>query len=452
MSDSEQQELIIAFVEEGNEMLDESGPLLLELESRAQESGQVDVETLNTIFRLFHSLKGGAGFLQLNTVQHVAHEAETLLDLFRKGKGDLDSSHIDLLTRTCDFFRSLLHNIASEFNDQSCAKEARAITAVLRQKITEIMAEKPRSLTSTQTQDCDTELSYDARSEQCTHDGSVEIPNYPISPRRSIRVDVAKLETLCDLVGKLMISAAMVTPHPDLRLLPASLDGFEQASLQLNKIIRDLQDVATSIRMMPLSGTFRRMGRLVRDLSQKTGKKINLETSGENIELDTIVLEKLTDPLIHIIRNAIDHGIGTAEQRSAGGKSETGHLFLEAKHVGSEVQITVRDDGRGLDRHKILTRAVKSGLVAPDKGALTDKEICQLLFFPGFSTAETVTEVSGRGVGMDVVRRNIESIGGKVEILSEEGKGTIVNLHIPLTVARIDGMLVEVGRKLNHIK
>lgn len=641
MPDAEQQELLLAFVEEGNELLDESEPLIIALESSASEPGGMDHEVLNTIFRLFHSFKGGAGFLQLHAVGKVTHEAETLLDLFRKGKGRVCGEHVDLLNQTCDFLRKLLANIGKTFTDEGFDEEADAIIARLRQNIDAIAAqervpaggpgkpeeapkvENPSRQKNSEGGDSSLDLhitpemvkQFTAESEdllvaaeeaflildkdplnteqmdeafralhsfkgnagflgyrdlerishqaetildkirqdevrgnselfsllldildflreglrqiaegkepeiagadglvhlmqdalkklapgasgRCESAGKAEdntagkpdeqaterpvpderqareahetvkgesattptsgdkqmpspvwLATAPAVQRQSIRVDVEKLEILLDLVGELVIAEAMVEHNPDLQDLDVPLDGFEKSLLHLNKITRDLQDISTSIRMVPLASTFRRMIRLVRDLGQKTGKKVELELIGEDTEVDKTVIEKISDPLVHIVRNAMDHGIGTPKSRKEVHKPETGRLILEAKYVGGEVWISVKDDGMGLNREKILRKAVEKGLIKEEDGSeLPNEEVWQLIFQPGFSTADAITDVSGRGVGMDVVRRNIENIRGKVDVNSTPGMGTEVILKIPLTLAIIDGMIIRVGK------
>ena len=612
--DSEKQELLLAFVEEATEMLDHSEPLLIELEAKSNQSGKVDNEVLNTIFRLFHSLKGGASFLDLHTVGRLTHVAETLLDLFRKGKGQIKSLHIDLLTQSCDFLRQLLDRIQAKFTDEGFEADAEIIIAELQGQIDQIAGDRD-SAPGQAAADCarkvdepSTALPADAlqltitpemikqfaseaedllaateeaflvldkepqngrpvndafRSlhsfkgnagflgyhdlERLSHQaetvldkirigeiaGTSELfslllnivdflregvtllnqgkepiipalpglvnlvqdalkkvttklpspagktrPNpksaargnepidHPVespvvglvqketvgktesaeaSQRQSIRVDVEKLEALLNLVGELVLAEAMVVQNPDLRDIAIPLERFERSALHLNKIVRDLQEMATSIRMIPLSATFKRMLRLVRDLGQKTSKKIELHISGEETEVDKTVIEKITDPLVHIIRNSIDHGIATPESRRQFGKDETGHVTLSARYVGGEVWITVKDDGQGLRRDKILAKAIEKGLITGDGSALRDEEVWQMIFLPGFTTAEKITEVSGRGVGMDVVRRNIEHIRGKVEVFSKDSIGTEVVLRIPLTLAIIDGMVIRVG-------
>ncbi len=261
--------------------------------------------------------------------------------------------------------------------------------------------------------------------------------------QKMISVRVTKLDELLDLVGELVISEAMVTQNPELEGLP--LDSFYKAARRLKKITSDLQDTVMSIRMVPLSTTFQKMNRLVRDMSHKTNKDIKLQIVGEETEVDKNIIEHIGDPLMHIIRNAIDHGIETVEERLANGKEEKGKIILEAKNAGGEVWITVKDNGRGMDKNKILEKAKEQGLVPKTEQDMTDKEIYSLLFLPGFSTKDKVTEFSGRGVGMDVVMKNIEKIRGSISVESTLYEGSAITLKIPLTLAIIDGMIIKVG-------
>lgn len=258
-----------------------------------------------------------------------------------------------------------------------------------------------------------------------------------------ISVKIDKLDMLMDLVGELVIAEAMVTQHPELEQMP--IDGFHKAARQLRKISGELQDVAMSLRMVPLTATFQKMNRIIRDMSKKLRKDVRLEIIGDETEVDKNIIEHIGDPLMHIIRNAIDHGIESAETRLAGKKSAQGRITLEAKNTGGDVWIMVKDDGKGLDREKILNKALENGLVQKDPATLTDREIYAFIFSPGFSTKDKVTEFSGRGVGMDVVTKNVEMIGGMVDVDSAPGRGTTVTIKIPLTLAIVDGMNIQVG-------
>jgi len=258
-----------------------------------------------------------------------------------------------------------------------------------------------------------------------------------------ISVSVSKLDKLMDLVGEMVIAEAMVVQNPDLKGL--ELNNFQKAARQLHKITGEIQDMVMSIRMVPVAATFHKMHRVARDMCKKLGKDVELKLIGEETEMDKNIIEHISDPLMHLIRNAIDHGIEPPEDRQAIGKPQTGTVTLEARSSGSDVLIIVRDDGRGLNREKILQRAKEKGLLERPESEMSDKEVYNLIFFPGFSTKDDISEFSGRGVGMDVVAKNIEAVGGSVSIESIEGEGSAVTLKIPLTLAIIDGMNIKVG-------
>lgn len=258
-----------------------------------------------------------------------------------------------------------------------------------------------------------------------------------------LSVNLSKLDMLMDIVGEIVITEATVTKNP--KVLDLHLESFDKASRQLHKLTEELQDIVMSIRMVPVSATFHKMERIVRDMSVKFGKKARLEIIGEDTELDKNVLDNLSDPLMHLIRNCMDHGLETAEDREKLGKDPIGTIRLEARNSGSDVLITIHDDGRGLNRDALIEKGIAKGLIKKPKADVTDKEAYGLIFAPGFSTKEQVTEFSGRGVGMDVVMRNIERIGGSLSVDSTPGQGMSVVMQIPLTLAIIDGMQVSVG-------
>lgn len=258
-----------------------------------------------------------------------------------------------------------------------------------------------------------------------------------------ISVSVSKLDKLMDLVGEMVISEAMVVNSPELMNLP--LENFHKASRQLRKITNELQDVVMSIRMVPLSSTFQKMNRIVRDMSHKLNKKVKLEIIGAETEVDKNIIEQISDPLMHLIRNAIDHGIESEISRINSGKSQTATITLEAMNSGGDVFIIVRDDGKGLDKEKILEKAHASGLINKPEDELKESDIYSYILLPGFSTKDAVSEYSGRGVGMDVVAKNIENIGGSISIDSEQNRGTSIVIKIPLTLAIIEGMGIKIG-------
>lgn len=258
-----------------------------------------------------------------------------------------------------------------------------------------------------------------------------------------ISVNVEKLDKLMDLVGEMVIAEAMVVQNPD--LVGLELNNFYKAARHLHKITSEIQDMVMSIRMVPLSTTFHKMYRIVRDMTRKLHKEVNLKLIGEETEVDKNIIEHISDPLMHLIRNTIDHGIENGDEREALGKPRAGKLILEAKNAGGDVLVIVKDDGRGLNKEKILKRAKENHLLTKPEAEMSDREIYELILLPGFSTKDSVSEFSGRGVGMDVVLKNLETIGGSVTVDSIEGRGTTITLKIPLTLAIIDGMNIKVG-------
>ncbi|MYM98210.1 chemotaxis protein CheA [Duganella vulcania] len=267
----------------------------------------------------------------------------------------------------------------------------------------------------------------------------------PGAESSSIRVSIEKVDQLINLVGELVITQAMIEQRVD-TLDPMVHERLLNSVSQLTRNTRDLQEAVMSIRMMPMDFVFSRFPRMVRDLAAKLGKKVDFITNGAATELDKGLIERIVDPLTHLVRNSIDHGIEMPEVRRAGGKSDAGRLFLSASHQGGNIIIEVSDDGGGLNREKILAKAQQSGLPVSD--AMSDAEVWQLIFAPGFSTAEQVTDVSGRGVGMDVVKRNITAMGGVVDIRSAKGFGTTISISLPLTLAILDGMSIRVGEEV----
>jgi two-component system chemotaxis sensor kinase CheA len=261
-----------------------------------------------------------------------------------------------------------------------------------------------------------------------------------------INVNVNKIDKLMNLVGEIVTTESMVTKNPDIADL--HLENFEKQARQLRKLTDELQDIVMSIRMVPIAATFHKMRRIVRDIGKKTQKEAELVIVGEDTEVDKNIIDGLGDPLMHLIRNAMDHGLETPEERRAAGKPEKGTVTLEAMNSGGDVVVRVADDGRGMDRDRIIKKAMEKGLTAKAESEISDTEAFGFTLMPGFSTKEQVSEYSGRGVGMDVVRTNIENIGGSIILESEQGAGTTVTMHIPLTLAILNGMKIQVGDSL----
>ncbi len=592
--DEEKKEIIKEFVNETRDRLDDAEPKIIQLEKTALESGKVDSEILNDIFRLFHTLKSNSAFFELHTISEVMHEAETLLDIFRKEKALIAARHVDIIYKSTDFIKTAIAGLETEISDEGLKAPAGALIKEIKEEIKllapdekggrantdkkQIKREKTEKkdergkpeqnvaaetliddsiaeqFASSAVESMDKAREYIKKitsgtaviesAELCEREfhtlkgnaGFMGLPeiekaarcgqeaaesiiakgfltepklaallgrlcdvikvmarsitdksgrqspntanlinaieditvNSGAGPEKaadkavktqaaadarqaaaaglqtSIRVDVEKLDMLLDLVGELVISEAMVINNPELSGFKS--EKFEKSLLHMDKITRDIQEISMSMRMIPLAATFNKMPRIVRDISYKTGKKAAIEIIGEETEVDKTIIELINDPLVHIIRNSVDHGIETPAEREECGKDAEGLIKVEAKHSAGEVWIAVEDDGRGLSRKKILEKAISRGLVDAKKSSdIPDREVWQIIFMPGFSTAEMVSDISGRGVGLDVVRRNIEKMRGKVDVKTTPGKGTSFIIRIPLTLAIIEGMVVKVG-------
>ena len=265
-----------------------------------------------------------------------------------------------------------------------------------------------------------------------------------------ISVNLMKLDSLMDIVGEIVITESMVTSSSELNQLSRdAYDNFMKSARQLRKLTDDLQDIAMSLRMVPISGVFQKMSRIVRDMKQKLGKDVRLTLIGEDTEVDKTIVDNIQDPIMHMVRNAMDHGIEEdVQERIAAGKNPQGEIILSASHTSNEVIISISDDGMGMNPDKLLAKAREKGLLTKPESDYSKKEILGLVMLPGFSTNQTVTEFSGRGVGMDVVKKNVEAVGGVVALSSEEGKGTTFTMKIPLTLAIMDGMKVTVGSSI----
>jgi two-component system chemotaxis sensor kinase CheA len=267
-------------------------------------------------------------------------------------------------------------------------------------------------------------------------------PARPRNEAMAVKVDTAKLDYLVDMAGEMVIAESLVRHDPDLSALKSQV--LQRKLAQMTRITAELHKTAMAMRLVPVGPLFRRMARLVRDLSRQFGKQVQMETEGDDIELDRTIVEELADPLMHMVRNALDHGIELPADRTANGKNPVARLLLKAQHQAGQVVIEISDDGRGLDAQKIKSKAVQKGLISAEK-ELPESEIFNLIFEPGFTTAAQITNVSGRGVGMDVVRRHIEKLRGRIEIRSVIGQGAAFLLKLPLTLAIIDGLVVGVG-------
>ncbi len=430
------------FVTEAREHLANAENSVLQLEKNSN-----DPEHVNVIFRAFHTIKGVAGFMNLVPVVRCAHAAECLLDRVRSGTRNLDNTVLDLVLVASDILGQLIASINGAPLPSKRSVESLIVRLELASDGNDAPAQPPSPNPSTATgtaAPAAAPLEPPAISAMTASD-----PNARVAAMRkgdqTVKVSTLRLDSLVNEVGELVIAQLMVMQDPT---ITAVVDQRLQRNLaHLGKIVRDLQETSMSLRMVTLRATFQKMARLVRDVAHKAGKRVQLVVDGEDVELDRNVVEEIGDPLVHMIRNACDHGIESAADRRAAGKDETGTLKLRAFHSGGSIVIEVADDGRGLNRGRILKKCVERGLLDPARNPadIPDSEVWNYVFLPGFSTAEKVTDISGRGVGMDVVRRNIEALRGSVEIYSTPGEGSVFSMRLPLTMAIIDGMIVRIG-------
>ena len=427
-------EMLREFLNESEEHLHniEQGVLTLEQNPK-------DADTLHSIFRAFHTFKGGSGFLNLAPVHCLAHELESLLDLARQGRLEINGNVINLILAGADTLKRFVSEIQLQLGGLQPAEPIQVPIRGLIKRVREAVTGRPAPApppTATATPESSEPAANTPPADPAHRSARAHLG--------FVKVDTRKLDGLVDLVGELVIAQSLVTQDSDVRSLQSPQLMRHQA--QLGRITAELQRTATSLRMVPIKATFEKMTRLVRDLSLKAGKQVELQFSGEETELDRNLIEELDDPLVHMIRNAVDHGIEKPEARVAKGKAPRGVIQLRASHQGGNILIEIKDDGAGLNQERILAKARQQGLIGPGETP-SESEIFRFIFAPGFSTAEKVTEISGRGVGMDVVRRNIASLRGKIEIASTLDQGSTFTIYLPLTLAIIDGLLVGVGNQ-----
>lgn len=426
---SSDSDLLREFAAESREHLDniEKGILVL-------ENNPADGETLDIVFRAFHTFKGGAGFLNLVPINQLAHVLESLLDLARQHKLTIDERVIDLILRGRDTLKRFLDEIDGQLNGSRPVQPVEIPVTELKDEV-QARIEKLRS---------------DAKITPLPLSSAAKAPSLEIAAAAHsehsavVKVETGKLDALLDLVGELVISQSLVAG--DLTGVAKAYPQAVRNMAQLSRITKELQRISMSMRMVPIRGAFQKMARVARDIGVRLNKKVHLLTEGEDTELDRNVVEQLNDPLLHMIRNSMDHGIEAPEVRLASGKPAIGTIRLRANHQGGNIVIEINDDGAGLDRERILAKAIERGLAKPGV-KMDDEDVFAFIFAAGFSTAEKLTDISGRGVGMDVVKKNIEQLRGSVEISSIRGQGAQFKITLPLTLAIIDGLVVKVGEE-----
>jgi two-component system chemotaxis sensor kinase CheA len=472
---SQDPELVGDFLLEAREHLQnvENGLLIIEKDPSHRE-------TLHSVFRSFHTIKGLAGFLEFEAIQQISHEVETILDLARNGEIEMTPALIDLTLEGSDFVSSEMKRIEAELRGEfltareggdllrrlqaaAQTRNAGEPQAPSREALRREAEPVPEGMATLEESSVATTACRDATTPQAeprdhavvealSSPGKAAPPATEIkgvkrsapAEMHAIRVDTSKLDYLLDMVGEMVIAESMVRLDPELAVMKNA--RLQRNLTQLRRVTEEVQKVAMATRMLPVASLFQRVNRLVRDTSRKAGKLAEVEFFGEDTQLDKTIIEELTDPIMHMVRNSIDHGIETPAQRQANSKPAAGTIQLKAYRQADHIQIEIVDDGRGLNKEKILAKATERGLIA-EGASLADADVFQLIFEPGFSTAEKVTDLSGRGVGMDVVKKQIQKLRGKIDIQSEAGRGTTFFLKLPLTLAIIEGLVVGVGRE-----
>lgn len=473
--------LVGEFVTESSEMLEAAESALLALESDLE-----NIENVDIVFRAFHTIKGTAAYIGLARVAELAHLAESLLSRMRDREIQCSGGYANLALRSLDALKEMLSSIDgfpiglpiglpadySELrrvleNPEANGISGRsALSATIEDDVRgdveehaipigEILADMGK-ITIEQLKAVLDKKGNRLTGEVLIHEGLVTLEDVTealgkqkaadikraASSESTVRVRTERLDRLIDIVGELVIAQSMLTQ--DSTVMQGTHHELSRKISHAGKIVRDLQDLSMGMRMVPLKSTFQKMTRLVRDVAQKCGKQVEFITVGEDTEIDRNMVDLISDPLVHMVRNAADHGIELPSVRLAAGKPIAGKIRLAAYHSGGDVVVELKDDGKGIDRDAVVAKAIANGLIESEKG-MTEDQIYNLILAPGFSTAAEVTAVSGRGVGMDVVKRNIEAMRGRISISSEKGGGTLFTIRLPLTLAITDGMLTRIG-------
>lgn len=470
--DDFERELKAGFLEESTDLLTQAESAFLQLETKRDDPG-----LLNEIFRLAHNLKGTSQAVGFTQVGQLTHKAENLILKLKENEIQCTDHIVTVLLEFNDKVNEMIAGLKADFNAQFETKEMESkILAILEGKVEEQVVKeempedtiaKPQVVENTSAPAMSEAALESLKELGMSVETSVAAPVVPIkvptpapaavkanegpsakvqqvekkasSEEETIRVAVSRIEELNNIVGELVILQTVL----EQKRFTAIQDTLANKSIgQLGKLSKEIQDVAMSLRMVPLKSTFQKMSRIVRDTSKLLTKKVDLHLLGEETEIDKTVLESVNDPLVHIVRNAVDHGLETTEARIAAGKPEEGKVEIMAFHEGSCLVIQVTDDGKGINPEIIRKKAIEKKVISPN-AQLSDQELVNLVFHPGFSTKEQVTEISGRGVGMDVVKTNIEKLGGEVKVLSRVGVGSSFRITLPLTLAIIEGMVVR---------
>ena len=427
--------LVVEFIGEALSHIESAEAGVLQLEENPE-----DLEVLAAIFRAFHTIKGVAGFLNLKEIGSLAHAAENLLDLARHGQIKLDASGIDVVLASIDIVKVMISALDTAVKQNAAPVPAAGLEALLHR----LHAAASGTVAATDSPPARTTSASDASPAASARPSEAKASEGSSSRAGDATVKVAtdRLDSLINMVGELVIAQSMVSM--DMQAMGGQHQRIVRNMGQLGKITRELQDLSMSMRMVPIQAVFQKMARLVRDLARKAMKEVEFHVVGGETELDRNVVEAISDPLVHMVRNSVDHGIEPADERIAAGKPRAGRVDLKAYHHSGNIVIEITDDGRGLNKGKLLKKAIAAGIMR-EGDQPGDQEIFKLIFHAGLSTAEKITDVSGRGVGMDVVKRNVEALRGRIDIVSAEGKGSTFTIRLPLTLAVIDGQIIRVG-------
>ncbi len=465
MSD-EMEEIISEFVTEAEETLEKIDPMFVDLEARGY-----DKDILNEIFRGMHTLKGAAGFLGFQPIVDVAHRAESIMKRLRDGEMTITREIMDSILKSVDMLRLLISHISSKDNVEEnispllleldsviSGQPATGRAEVVQQPEAiperEAPVEEPAEVVA-QMQETPSPGEGHAASAH-PQPAQAEEQVQQVSKEREVvstlRVDISRIDKVMDLAGEIVLARNRLLNLAMKLELTHSGDSNVESLLEttsfLDRVTSDLQLAVMKIRMQPIQKVFSRFPRMVRDLSRNLGKEIDLEIFGEDTEVDKSVNENIGDPLIHIIRNSIDHGIEFADEREAKGKHRKGRIIISAYQKGTQIVIEVSDDGKGIDVEGVKKKALKQGIVTEEEIIkMPDEAAINLIFLPGFSTKEVSTELSGRGVGMDVVKTNVAKLNGYVEVLTERERGSTFRISLPLTLAIIQAMMVRIGNE-----
>ncbi len=437
----EMDEIINEFIVEAEEILEQIDPLFVELESKGE-----DPEIINEIFRGMHTLKGAAGFLGFQNVVDVAHRAETILKKVREGEISISSELTDAILKAVDTLKMLISHIKAKEEPKEDIKPVLDLLDIALQKASKKEASETgeviEKVEKIEPQEVETK----------TLEPTAQAPKEKEKEVSTLRVDVERIDKVMDLAGEIVLARN--------RLLNLSnkleakyggdehIEGLIETTAFLDRVTSDLQLAVMKMRMQPLQKVFVKFPRMVRDLARTLGKEVDLEIIGEDTEVDKSVIEHIGDPLVHIIRNSIDHGIESPEERISKGKPSKGKIVINAYQKGTQIVIDISDDGKGIDVEAVKAKAITKGLITLEEAEkMSEEAIINLIFLPGFSTKDVSTELSGRGVGMDVVKSNVSKLNGYVEIFTEKDKGTTFRISLPLTLAIIQAMMVQVGEE-----